>query len=132
MNILLFICRRHKESMMRLRDLLSESCKAKRHRRNLFNIHVTILGWLVESSGTFIILLGSFFLGNTSHSITLLLQTLSLIIQYNILPLVFLINDPDLKVNMADSRFYIMVLKFLNWQHNSQIEEHEREENRQT
>ena len=115
--------------MMRLKNVLSDSCKLRRRRRNLINIHITFLGWLVESFGFILILLGSFILGHSSPSITLILQTLTIIVQTNILPLVFLINDPELKANIVDSRYYLMFLNCLNLQKNSQNKEPGGEEN---
>ena len=85
--------------MLRLRKVLSDSAKDIRHRRNLINIHITFLGWLVEFKGFFLIMLGSFVLGSRSPLTTLFLQTLTIIIYFNILPLAFLINDPDIKAS---------------------------------
>ena len=106
--------------MRKLRNVLTDSSKDMRHRRNLINIHITFLGWLVEFLGFFIIVLGSFILGHISPTITLCLQTFSIIIQYIILPLVYLINDTELKGNVAASRCYIKILELFNWQHYTQ------------
>ena len=119
--------------MLRLRKVLSDSSKDIRHRRNLINIHITFLGWLVEFIGFFLIMLGSFVLGSRSPLTTLFLQTLTIIIYFNILPLAFLINDPDIKANMAETKNYLSILQFFNIQHNNKIEalEDEKEEDNQ-
>ena len=101
--------------MMKLRQLLTDTEKDKRHRQNLFNIHITVFGWLVEFSGGFVMVLGSLILGQERSSyITLSLQTLTIIIYFNILPCVFLINDFDVKTNIASSSYYIMILEAFN------------------
>ena len=117
--------------MRKLRNVLTDSSKDMRHRRNLINIHITFLGWLVEFLGFFIIVLGSFILGHISPTITLCLQTFSVIIQYIILPLVYLINDTELKGNVAASRCYIKILELFNWQHYTQTLEPDEEEDYQ-
>ena len=120
--------------MLRLRKVLSDSAKDIRHRRNLINIHITFLGWLVEFKGFFLIMLGSFVLGSRSPLTTLFLQTLTIIIYFNILPLAFLINDPDIKANAAETKYYLSILKFLKIQHKNKIKavEDEKEKDNQT
>ena len=108
--------------MIKLRKILSDSSKNERHRHNLFNIHITFLGWLVEFVGIFVIILGSFILGHSSPFTTLILQTLTITIYFNILPLVFLINHSDLKSDIADSKYYYRILEFFNSQHHRENE----------
>ena len=99
--------------MITLHKLLSESSKETRHHRHLLNIHITFLGWLVECSGFLMMVIGSHFLGHSSSSRTMILQTLTIIIFFNVLPCVFLINNnSDKKINLADSRYYHMFLGF--------------------
>ena len=117
--------------MKSLDKVLTASSKSRRHRRNLVNIHITFIGWLVECLYNNIILLGTGVLGNSSPFITLLLQTLTITIQCNIVPLVYLINDPKRKANIVDSRYYFMFLNFLNLQNYSQNEVPDNEENNQ-
>ena len=105
--------------MIRLRELLSESSKECRHHRNLLNIHITFLGWLVECSGFLMMVIGSHFLGHSSSSRTMILQTLTIIIFFNVLPCVFLINtNSDKKISLANSRYYHMFLGFFKCQRN--------------
>ena len=109
--------------MIRLRELLSESSKECRHHRNLLNIHITFLGWLIECSGFLVMAIGTHFLGHSSSSGTMILQTLTLIIYYNVLPCVFLINhNSNIKISLADSRYYHMLLGLFNCQRNVQNE----------
>ena len=109
-----------KESMINLRDALSDASKDRRRRRNLVNLHITFLGWLVEFSGFFMILLGSFILGHGDSFTTLCLQMLTMTIYFNILPLVFLINDSYLKACIAESKFYVRISGSFKNQHQGQ------------
>ena len=106
--------RREKESLMRLRELLSDKSKDERHRRNLISLHVTILHWIVEFSGFALILLGTFGLGHGSATITLILQTSTIFIFFNLLPMVFLVNDSDFKAEIAESTYYLQFLRIFN------------------
>ena len=101
-------------SLKKLRKLLSDSSKHMRHRRFLINIHIAFLGWLIEFSGFFLLILGSFILGHGSALVTLILQTTTFFIYFNILPCIYLINDEDLKSSIAESRHYFNFLKFFN------------------
>ena len=107
--------RTHKDQLVKLRKLLSESSKSRRHRRNLINIHITILSWLVEFIAFFFVLLGSFILGHDNSIVTLSLQSLTILFYFNILPCIFLINDSDFKGLMAESRWYISFLSLFGW-----------------
>ena len=120
------ISRTHKEQLVKLRKLLSESSKSLRHRRNLINIHITFLTWLVECIGFFFIVLGSAILGHNNSIATLSLQTLTLLFFFNIVPCTFLINKSDLKGTMADSKWYI---SFLNLFHSADYQSGDKEEN---
>ena len=108
--------------MIKLRKILPDSTKDIRHRHNLINIHIEVLGWLIEFSGAFVVILGSFILGHGSALVTLSLQTLTIIIYFIILPCVFLINIPDVKTRIASSNFYIRIIKFFNLQRKSENE----------
>ena len=97
---------------MKLRKLLSDSSKDIRHRRHLINIHISALGWLAEFLGFFLIVLGSFVLGNGNAVVTLILQSFSLFIFFDILPCIYLINDSDFKANFAETQIYFKFLRF--------------------
>ena len=95
---------------------MSDSSKDRRHRRHLITIHIAFLGWIVEWFGFFIVLLGSFILGHGNASVTLLLQTLSIFTFCNVLPCVYLINDSNLKANMAESKYYLMIIRIFGFE----------------
>ena len=101
---------------MKLRKLLSDSSKDIRHRRHLINIHISALGWLAEFLGFFLIVLGSFVLGNGNAVVTLILQSFSLFIFFDILPCIYLINDSDFKANFAETEIYFKFLRFFKWE----------------
>ena len=92
--------------MKKLKLLLSDSTKNKRHRRNILNILIQILAWLVEFVGCFTIFFGSFIMGHKNSLVTQLLQTLTLLFYFVILPLTFLINGYNFKNTIAESRWY--------------------------
>ena len=112
--------RKHKESMFNLRRLLPDDAKAKRHAGNLLNIQVTFLAWLTELFGFFIIFLGTFVLGHENNIVTLTMQTVTVVISFNILPCVYLINELHFKTKILESRWYTTFLNLLNWQYNKQ------------
>ena len=103
--------RTHKESLKKLRKLLSDSSKDIRHRRHLIQIHVTILGWLTEFMGFVLIFLGSYILGHGDAVVTLILQSLTIFIYFHVVPCIYLINDSDLKANFAETKVYFNFLK---------------------
>ena len=103
--------RTHKESLKKLRKLLSDSSKDIRHRRHLIQIHVTILGWLTEFMGFLLIFLGSYILGHGDAVVTLILQSLTIFIYFLVVPCIYLINDSDLKANFAETKIYFNFLK---------------------
>jgi hypothetical protein len=108
------ISRTNKEQIVKLRKLLSETSKTTRHRRNLINIHITILNWLVELIGFFFLPLGSAILGHDNSIVTLSLQSLTILFFFNILPCTFLINKSELKGVMADSTWYVSFLSLFH------------------
>ena len=103
--------RTHKESLKKLRKLLSDSSKDIRHRRHLIQIHVTILGWLTEFMGFILVFLGSYILGHGDAVVTLILQSLTIFIYFHVVPCIYLINDSDLKANFAETTIYFNFLK---------------------
>ena len=92
--------------MIRLRKLLSDSSKARRHRRNLLNIQITVLAWVIEFLGVSSFLLGSFFLGHTNTTTTFILQTLSATFNFILLPGILSISNNNFKAAVADSVWY--------------------------
>ena len=102
--------------MVKLRKILSDSAKDRRHRIHLINLHIAVMEWIVEFSGFFLILLGSYILGHGSSIVTTFLQIMTTFLMFNVLPCTLLINDAELKANIAESDYYRMVLKFFNWE----------------
>ena len=112
--------------MKKLRKLLSDQSKDIRHRRRLINIHIAMIGWATEFSGFLFIMLGSFILGHGNATATLILQTFTVFMIFNVLPWVYLINDEDLKATLAESKHYFNFLKKCNLEKNNVVTvEHE-------
>ena len=109
-----YIYRQHNESAIKLRKVLSKLHQDIRHRRNLINIHITILGWLVEFFGFFLIALGSFILGHGSSIRTLCLQAFTCLFYFVCLPCTILINDSDLKMTLAENQYYKNILSIFD------------------
>ena len=103
-----------KKSIAALRKLLTDSSKARRHRRRILNIQITFLAWLVESIGILVIVLGIFIFGHDSNVLNFFMQTLTLIIYFVLLPSVFLINDFDIKSKIVESKWYNKILTFFH------------------
>ena len=97
--------------MLKLKKLLSDASRTYRHRRNVLNIMITMLAWLVEFIGGLTIFLGSFVFGHGNSVITLTLQTLTLVFYFDILPCTFLINDEEWKISMLDNYWYTQFIK---------------------
>ena len=105
-----FVFSDEKDILFRLRKLLTTSSKERRHRRRLLSIQITFIAWLAESMGFLVIFLGTFILGHESNVFNFLMQTLTLIIYFVILPSVFLLNDFDVKSEIVESNWYSTVL----------------------
>ena len=97
--------------MLKLKKLLSDASRTYRHRRNVLNIMITMLAWLVEFIGGLTIFLGSFVLGHGNSVITLTLQTLTVVFYFDILPCTFLINEEEWKISMLDNYWYTQFIK---------------------
>ena len=92
--------------MVRLHQLLSESSKVRRRQRTILNIQITIIGWLVEVLGFLTIFIGSFILGHENDFATLILQTLSLLFYFIIIPSVIILTDTKSRSLILDSSWY--------------------------
>ena len=111
------------ESMKRLKNLLTDSAKARRQRRSSLNIQITILAWLTEFFGFATIFLGSFVLGHDDNMVTLSLQTLSLIFYFVLTPSTLLLNSTKLKSTVIDSEWYMKFHKIFYRQFTHDIKE---------
>jgi hypothetical protein len=100
--------------MVKLSKVLSSSSKSRRHRRNILNIQITILAWLVEFTGGFLIFLGSFILRHQNSIVTLSLQTFTFILYFVLVPSIFLINDPHFKGVIIESKWYATFLNIFS------------------
>ena len=78
---------------------------------------VTVLAWLVEMFGFLLVFLGTHILGHQNQSINLLLQTLTNIFYFVLIPFLLLINDTDLKGRFAESYWYDEFLSKINCQY---------------
>ena len=109
--------------MFRMRNLLTDSTKARRHRSNILNIHITILTWVVEFIGFFGIVLGSVILGHGNAIVTFSLQSFSMFLYFVILPYIFLINETaHLKLVIVDNYWYIKFINMFNFQYKKEKE----------
>ena len=106
MFMIYFVHRDHKASMTRLRKILTDSSKEGRHRRKILNVLITFFAWLVESIGFLVIFLGTFLLGHENNFFNFFMQTLTLVIYFNILPYVFMMHNSNLKDNIIESKLY--------------------------
>ena len=106
---MLFIIREHKNSMRKLRKLLSDDSKNRRSRRNVLSIQITILGWLVELAAFLTLVLGSYILGNKNNTVTMTLQSITMLFYAIFLPCSLLINSSEVKERIAESNVYLNI-----------------------
>ena len=100
--------------MFKLRKILDDSSKARRHRRINLNIQITFLSWIMEVLGFFFPFLGLFVLGHGNVLVNHLLQTITALFYFAIVPSMYLINSSDFKAYIVDSQFYLNLDKLLN------------------
>jgi len=67
---------------------------------------------LTEFIGFFLIFLGTFILGHGNAVVTLILQSFTIFIFFNLVPSIYLINDSDLKAELAETQIYFNFLRF--------------------
>ena len=100
--------------MLKLKNLLSDTNRALRHQRNVLNLLITMLAWLVEHFGGLTLVLESVILGHGNSIVTLVLQTLSLLLYFVILPCTILINVDERKEAILESRWYPRLIKVID------------------
>ena len=108
--------------MIKLKKLLTNSSKTRRHRRKILNVQITFLAWLVESIGFLVIFLGTFILGHENNIFNFFMQTITLIIYFILLPFVFLLNDFDIKSTIVDSQTYEKILNMFHCNYTNSID----------
>ena len=101
--------------MIRLKKLLTDSTKKRRNRRNVLNIQVTILGWLVEVLGFLIVLVGTTIVGHGNAQVTMALQASSMLFYAVLLPSTMLVNSLEVKNAIVESRWYITFIDQFKW-----------------
>ena len=91
----------------------------------MLNIHITFFAWITEFIGFFFIFLGQFVLGHDNNLINYSLQTLTIMVYFNFLPCIFLLNTDEFKDFMTDNPYYRKFLFLFNWHYkmDSEIEE---------
>ena len=120
-----FVHRDHKASMTRLRKILTDSSKEGRHRRKILNVLITFLAWLVESIGFLVIFLGTFLLDHENNFFNFFMQTITLVIYFNILPYVFMMHNSSLKNIIIESKLYGKILSFFKCNYVKQVDNDE-------
>ena len=100
--------------MIKLRKLLSSTSRSRRNRKNILNIQITILSWLVEFTGFLLVFLGSFILRRKDSIVTGSMQTFTFFVYFVMVPSVFLVNDPYIKGVIVESKWYIWLLDFFS------------------
>ena len=108
------INRVHKDTMLKLKNLLSDGSRALRHQRNVLNLLITMFAWLVELFGGLTLVLGSFIFGHGNSIVTLALQTLSLSFYFVILPCTLLINSDEWKEAILEYKWYPQFVRVLD------------------
>ena len=88
-----FIFREHKNSMIKLKKILSNERKYYRSHRNILTIQITMLGWIVEWLGFLVVALGVFILGRENSNVTQIMQTIAILFYAILLPCTILINS---------------------------------------
>ena len=96
--------------MVKLRKLLSATSRSRRNRKNILNIQMTILAWLVEFTGFLLVFLGSFIFRGKDSIVTGSMQTFTFFVYFVMVPSVFLVNDPYIKGIIIESSWYIKLL----------------------
>ena len=108
--------------MEKLKNLLPDSTKKRRNHQTALNIQIAILSWLVELLGFLVSALGVFILGHENATVTMTLQTLSMIFYAILVPGTILINSLDFKDHIIESQWYVTLLqhtKFMSLEHSS-------------
>ena len=95
--------------MSKLSKLLAKSSKIRRNRRILLNIQITIIAWLVEVFAAVIaaIMMHAPYESNNREFYTAILEQITDLLYFIILPSIYLINSHDFKTTILDSKLYL-------------------------
>ena len=83
---------------------------------------------MTEVCGFFLLFLGMYVVGHENNLVTYIMQTLTLIVYFNLLPSVLLMNTPEFKDLVSESQVYERFLNLFNWQYREEPENDEGEE----
>ena len=111
-----------KHTIQRLRKNLSNTAKSIRHRRSMVNIHITFLTWIIEVVSGLMVFVGIHLLGIENHIVTFSLHILGHVINFIILPAIYLVNNEDTKIEVIESRWYNSILDIFKCQYSNQTE----------
>ena len=88
----------------------------------MVNIHITFLAWSVEFVGGLLLIGGTHLLGHENNIVTFSMHTLGHLINFIILPSIYLFSDDDMKIKIIDSSWYNHILDILNLQYDNKLE----------
>ena len=108
--------------------MLNDSSVQRRHQRIMLNIHISFLAWLTEFFGFFLLFLGMYVVGHENNIVTYSMQTLTLIVYFNLLPSVLLMNSSKFKDLASESPVYERFLNLFNWQYRKDPEKEENDD----
>ena len=122
---MIFIFRQEKEILRKIRKMLNDSSVQRRHQRIMLNIHISFLAWLTEFFGFFLLFLGIYVVGHENNIVTYSMQILTLIVYFNLLPSVLLMNSSEFKDPASESPVYERFLGLFNWQYKEDLDKDE-------
>ena len=108
--------------------MLNDSSVQRRHQRIMLNIHISFLAWLTEFLGFFLMFLGMYVVGHENNIVTYSMQTLTLIVYFNLLPSVLLMNSSKFKDFASESLLYERFLNLFNWQFSEDLDKEENDD----
>ena len=108
--------------------MLNDSSVQRRHQRIMLNIHISFLAWLTEFLGFFLMFLGMYVVGHENNIVTYSMQALTLIVYFNLLPSVLLMNSSEFKDFASESLLYERFLNLFNWQFREDLDKEENDD----
>ena len=102
--------------MVRLKKLLPDSSKNRRSRRIVLNVQITFFSWLVELLGFLTFAVGAYILGHENGTVTLMMQTFTMILYAILLPCSVLVNSTEVKDYIAESTWWFRLINLFGCQ----------------